>query len=132
MFDAAAAKSPVMHKLWLPLGAFAGLAAVAMSALLAHALPQRLDPARLQMVAGAVQMQGWHALALVLTGVWAARGGVLATMAGCCFAAGTLLFCGGVYAIALAGVRLGPAAPSGGVLLMLGWLLLGCSAFRAV
>lgn len=121
-----------MHRLWIPVGAVAGLTAVAMSALLSHALPQRLDAARLQMVANAVQMQGWHALALVLTGVWALRGGTLATMAGTCFALGTLLFCGGVYAIALAGLRLGPMAPTGGILLMLGWLLLGLSAFRTL
>ncbi len=121
-----------MHRIWIPLGAFAGLTAVAMSALMAHALPQRLDAARLQMVANAVQMQGWHALALVLVGVWTTRGGVLATLAGACFAAGVLLFCGGVYAIALGGLRVGGVAPTGGVLLMLGWLLLGLSAVRAL
>ncbi len=120
-----------MDKLWIALGSLAGILAVAAAAASSHALQQRLDAARLQMVASAVQMQGWHALALVLTGVWAARGGWLADAAGAAFALGLLLFCGGVYAIALGGLRLGPMAPVGGTLLMLGWLLLGLSALRA-
>ena len=120
-----------MQKLWIVLGSVAGVTAVAGAAGAAHALPARLDAARLAMVQSAVQMQGWHALALVLTGVWAVRGGWLADAAGAAFAVGLLLFCGGVYAIALGGVRLGPAAPVGGTLLMLGWVLLGLSALRA-
>ncbi len=39
---------------------------------------------------------------------------------------GTLLFCAAVYAFGLAGVSLDAVAPTGGILLMLGWLLLGC------
>lgn len=120
-----------MHRLWIALGSLAGLTAVAGAAAASHALPQRLDAARLQMVQSALQMQGWHALALVLTGVWAARGGRLADAAGAAFAVGLALFCGGVYAIALGGVRLGPMAPVGGTLLMVGWLLLGLSALRS-
>ncbi len=120
-----------MDKLWIALGALAGLLAVAGSAASAHVLPQRLDALRLAQVGNALQMQGWHALALVLVGVWATRGGWLAHGAGACFALGVLLFCGGVYSVALAGLRLGPMAPVGGTLLMLGWLLLGLSALRA-
>jgi uncharacterized membrane protein YgdD (TMEM256/DUF423 family) len=44
---------------------------------------------------------------------------------------GMLLFCGAVYSLGLAGVSLGLMAPTGGMLLMLGWLLLGASALRA-
>ncbi len=119
-----------MTRLWIVLGALAGLLAVAFSAVAAHALPTRLDPARLRMVESAIQMQGWHSLALVLTGLWVERAGAarLANVAGLAFAVGLVLFCGAVYALALAGIRLGPTAPTGGVLLMLGWLLLGASA----
>jgi uncharacterized membrane protein YgdD (TMEM256/DUF423 family) len=75
-------------------------------------------------------MQGWHALALLATGLWAPRGGRLAHAAGATFAFGLLAFCAGVYAIAFAGLRLPMVAPTGGTLLMLGWLLLGLSALR--
>ena len=60
------------------------------------------------MVRSAVQMQGWHALALVLAGLWAPRGGLLAHLAGAAFALGMLLFCGAVYSLALRGVSPGP------------------------
>ena len=120
-----------MHRVWIALGALAGLTAVAMAAYAAHGLPGRADPAALEMVRSGLQMQGWHALALVLCGVWASRaGGIAAHLAGAAFALGLIAFCGGVYALALGGVRLGPLAPAGGMLLMAGWALLGVSALR--
>ncbi len=63
-------------------------------------------------------------------GLWVRRGGALADWAGAAFTLGLLAFCGAVYALALGGVRIGPLAPVGGTLLMLGWLLLALSALR--
>jgi len=117
-------------KLWICLGGLAGAGAVAMAAAAAHALPSRLDEHGMEIVRSGIQMQGWHALALLGTGLWAPRGGWLANCAGAAFTAGLLLFCGAVYAIALGGIATGPAAPTGGILLMLGWLLLSASALR--
>jgi len=114
----------------MTLGAVAGMGAVAMAALGAHGL-SHLDPGRLRMVQSAVQMQGWHALALVGCALWVSRGGLLADMAGAAFAAGIVLFCGAVYSLALGGPGLGWVAPVGGTLLMVGWLLLALSAVRA-
>ena len=119
-----------MQRSWIALGSLAGLLAVAMAAVAAHALAG-LGPARLRMVESAIQMQGWHALALVGCGLWAPRGGRLADLAGAAFLTGLILFCGAVYALGLANVGLGILAPTGGILLMLGWLLLGISALRA-
>jgi uncharacterized membrane protein YgdD (TMEM256/DUF423 family) len=117
------------------LGSLAGGTAVAMAAAAAHALPARLTPKALNAVQAAVQMQGWHALALVLVALWLLRAGplpyVVGNLAGAAFALGIVLFCGSVYLGDLAGVRLGPTAPIGGVLLMAGWLLLGMSALLA-
>ena len=48
-------------------------------------------------------MQGWHALALLGTGLWAPRGGRLADAAAV-LRTGLLLFCGAVYSLALTGV----------------------------
>jgi uncharacterized membrane protein YgdD (TMEM256/DUF423 family) len=116
-------------RLWVGAGALAGLSAVAMAAFAAHGL-QGYDPAAREMVAQAVQMQGWHALALLFCGVWAPRAGWLADAAGAAFVIGLLAFCGGVYSLALFGTRLPNVAPTGGTLLMLGWLLLFASALR--
>jgi uncharacterized membrane protein YgdD (TMEM256/DUF423 family) len=119
-----------MERLWVGLGGLAGLGAVAMAAAAAHALND-LPPGMLHVVESGVQMQGWHALALVACGVWAERhGGSLVHWAGAAFAIGLLLFCGAVYGLALGGIATGPMAPIGGVLLMLGWLLLAVSALR--
>jgi uncharacterized membrane protein YgdD (TMEM256/DUF423 family) len=116
-----------MTRLWIGLGALAGLLAVAMAAVVAHALP---DAAAREIAGSAVQMQGWHALALVGTGLWAPRGGRLAHLAGAAFVLGLLAFCGALYALAFGDLHAGMLAPTGGVLLMLGWLLLGASAIR--
>jgi uncharacterized membrane protein YgdD (TMEM256/DUF423 family) len=124
-----------MTKLMIVIGALAGFAAVAMAAVAQHALPQRLDARGLAMVNVAIQMQMWHALALVLTGIWcrgASPGALrLGKLAGAAFIIGLPLFCGAVYCLALAGIRLGPAAPIGGTLFMAGWVLLAVSALRA-
>jgi uncharacterized membrane protein YgdD (TMEM256/DUF423 family) len=121
----------VWARVWIASGALAGLGAVAMAAVAAHALPQRLDPRALHAVESAIQMQGWHALALVLTGLLVTvREGpmLLANLAGGAFLLGLLLFCGAIYAADLAGIHVGPAAPTGGLLFMAGWLLLAASA----
>ncbi len=116
-----------MERVWVGLGALSGMLAVAMAAATAHLLA---GPAA-EMAGRAVQMQGWHALALLATGLWARRGGVLAQLAGAAFALGSVAFCGAVYALALRGLHLGLLAPTGGALLLLGWALLGLSALRA-
>ncbi len=117
-----------VERVWIGAGAVCGLLAVGMAAWAAHGLAG-LGAERVQMVRNAVQMQGWHALALVGCGLWAGRGGgVLANWAGAAFVAGVLVFCGSVYALGIGGVRVGGAAPVGGLLLMVGWALLGASA----
>ena len=127
-----------MGRSWIALGALAGAGAVGMAAAAAHALPQRLDAKGLAAVNSAVQMQGWHALALVLTGIWLLRAGggspisaLFANIAGAGFALGMLLFCGAIYANHLGGLPLGAAAPTGGVMLMASWLSLAASALLA-
>lgn len=119
-----------LDRLWIGLGALAGLGAVALSALDAHGLAW-LSPEARQIFERGLTMQGWHAPILVLAGIWGARGGGgAARLAGLCFALGLVAFCGDVYLLSLAGLSLGVVAPAGGVLLMLGWALLALSAVR--
>ena len=121
-----------MGRFFLAFGALAGALTVALAAVAAHALPQRLDAKALEAVRSAIQMQGWHAIALVMTGLWLLRAPPLAhqlgTVAGFGFLLGLLLFCGGIYAHHLAGLSTGPVAPIGGVTLILAWLVLMASA----
>ncbi len=118
-----------MYRLWIGLGGLYGAIAVGAAAAGAHVLAGA-PAATLRIVDSGVQMQGWHALALFGCGVWAQRRGGLAHWAGAAFAIGTLLFCAGVYAVGFAGVSLGVVAPTGGLLLIAGWLLLAASAVR--
>jgi uncharacterized membrane protein YgdD (TMEM256/DUF423 family) len=123
-----------MDRVFVAAGGFAGAAFVGMAAVAAHAL-RRLDPTALEAVRSAVQIQGFGAVALVLTGVWVARAtGVsraIASLAGFGFLAGMVFFCGAIYAHHLAGVSLGPLAPVGGITLIAAWLLLTASAIAA-
>ena len=116
-----------MQRIWIAFASLTGFSAVAMAAFAAHGIT---DPAAERIVASGVQMQGWHALALLGTGLWVPRGGRLANAAGLAFALGILLFCGAVYTHALTGRSLDLITPTGGTLLMFGWLLLAASAWR--
>lgn len=117
-----------MQRTWIVLGSLAGCGAVAMAAFAAHGVS---DPFSARVIASGVQMQGWHALALLGVGLWAPRGGRLADAAGLAFAVGLLLFCGAVYRLGVTGVSMGVVAPTGGTLLIIGWLLLATSAWQA-
>ncbi len=120
----------------MALGAVQGFVAVVAAAAAAHLAAGRLDAARMRAVDAAVQLQGWHASGgRGLRGVGGVPqqrgGGALAGWAGAAFLVGSLLFCGAAWFNGVTGASLGPTAPTGGLLLMLGWLLLAASALRA-
>lgn len=78
----------------------------------------------------AVQFQFFHGLGVIAIAIvgLAGRGGQLRAVAAWLMLAGTLLFCGSIYARAL-GMAPGivAAAPYGGVAFMLGWLAFAAS-----
>lgn len=80
------------------------------------------------------QYQMWHALGLLGVGLLLNHGRSKAlTLVGICFQAGIVLFCGTLYSFGgLMVVPVEGAAPIGGGLLMLGWLLLGVQGARHV
>ena len=78
----------------------------------------------------AARYQMYHALGL-MAAAWAASRwpGPLPQWAGWLFVAGTLLFSGSLYALALSGVGwLGAITPLGGAAFLAGWLCLALSA----
>jgi uncharacterized membrane protein YgdD (TMEM256/DUF423 family) len=122
-----------MHRLFLAAGAISGAIGVGAGAFGAHALRARLPPDLLAVFNTGAQYQMYHALALLAAGWLAARApGAAATASGLLFLAGTVLFSGSLYALALTGVRtLGAITPFGGVAFIAGWVALALAALRA-
>lgn len=123
-----------MTRVFLVLAAASGFIAVAAGAFGAHALKERLAPDLLAVYDTAVRYQMFHVVGLIAVAWLAARSpGALLLASGSCFIAGTVLFSGSLYALALTGTRwLGAITPIGGVLFLAGWLLLAWAAWRGV
>ena len=121
-----------MARLFLLLAAFAGFTSVALGAFAAHGLRQQLSAEYLAVFQTGVQYQQLHTLALLAVALLLQRqAGRLLIISGGLFVAGMLLFSGSLYALTLTGIgKLGIITPFGGVAFMLGWLLLGLSAWR--
>ncbi len=105
------------------IGALLAGLAVAAGAFGAHALRVVVPSDRLQVFETAARYQMFHGLALLFVGMHstqAPRAG--ARLAGILFIAGTLLFSGSLYALALTGVRIwGAVTPFGGLAYLAGW-----------
>lgn len=115
---------------WVMIGAVSAFIAVAAGAFGAHALKSRLEPDLLAVFETGARYQIYHSLALVLIGLFSlSRPSTALTASGWSMVAGTLLFSGSLYALALSGVRaLGMITPLGGVAFLVGWGLLAFSA----
>ena len=120
-----------MDRLFFALGTLSALIAVGAGAFGAHGLRSRLTADLLTVFETAARYQMYHALALLAV-AWAATRwpGPWAVRAGWLFVAGTVLFSGSLYALALSGVRwLGAVTPLGGAAFLAGW---GCLLLAAV
>jgi uncharacterized membrane protein YgdD (TMEM256/DUF423 family) len=122
-----------MDRLFFTLGSLSASLAVALGAFGAHALKARLDADLLGVFETGVRYQMAHALALLAVG-WACTRwpGTAVTTSGWLFLAGTVLFSGSLYVLALTGVRwLGAITPIGGVAWLAAWLCLAWAAWQA-
>ena len=117
-----------MQRVWVGIAGFYGFVAVVMAALATHAFAGRIDAGSLAIVKTGIDIEAWHALALLMVGLNADRLGRWGFRAGLLFAVGTLLFCVAVYWRGLVGTSLNAVAPTGGISLMLGWLSLVAGA----
>jgi uncharacterized membrane protein YgdD (TMEM256/DUF423 family) len=123
-----------MEQRFFRFGALSGFLGVAAGAFGAHALRARLAPDMLAVFETGARYQMYHAVALLAV-AWAATRwpGALTTAAGWCFVAGTVLFSGSLYGMALSGQPiLGAVTPVGGVAFLAGWLCLALAARRQV
>lgn len=117
-----------MSRFWMALGAVFGLVSVAMAAYASHGLA----PERAALANTGASLGAWHGLALLGAGLLAERRrGRLPHVAAGCFAAGALMFCGGVFLRALSDLSIGLVTPLGGVTLLVGWAVLAVAALLA-
>ena len=101
-------------------GALLAATGIALGAFGAHALERAVDVRALGWWVTAVQYQMWNAIGLVALAAAPRRIGLPALLIG----AGTLVFSGSLYAMALTDARwLGMVTPVGGGLMIAGWLL---------
>jgi uncharacterized membrane protein YgdD (TMEM256/DUF423 family) len=122
-----------MDRPFFALGAISAAIAVAAGAFGAHALKARLPPDLLAVFETGVRYHLFHALGLLAVAWAAARfPGPAVAWAGWLLVAGTVLFSGSLYALALTGLRgLGAVTPLGGVAFIAGWALLAWAALRS-
>jgi uncharacterized membrane protein YgdD (TMEM256/DUF423 family) len=120
-------------RIWLLAAAVNGLLAVAAGAAATHLFAD--EPRRLALMTTGAQYAIYHALALLTLAALAERSGAaiarFLAAAAWLFIAGTVLFSGSLYLLALTGVHaLVWITPFGGIAFMLGWAALGLHAWR--
>jgi uncharacterized membrane protein YgdD (TMEM256/DUF423 family) len=128
-------------RVWLLIAALLGGVSVALGAFGAHGLPGFLKERgvdetellrRLANWETAARYQMYHALALLAVFASAKAVTPLLNTAGWCWLVGTLIFSGCLFVLVVTGVKmLGAIVPIGGVLLIVGWVLLGVAALRS-
>ncbi len=121
-----------MLRTFLMLAAFFGFTGVALGAFAAHGLKGRLTPEYLAIFQTGVLYQLIHALAIFGVAVLATHiQGRLVTYAGISFTLGIVLFSGSLYVLTLTGFsKLGIVTPFGGLFFLIGWAILGWTAWR--
>jgi uncharacterized membrane protein YgdD (TMEM256/DUF423 family) len=119
---------------FLLLGVLGALLGVLFGAFGAHALRSSLSPDALALWKTAVEYQMYHSLGLLALGLLALylHASRLLAWSGWLMAAGIVLFCGSLYALALGAPRgFGIVTPFGGTAFLAAWALAAATVFRA-
>jgi uncharacterized membrane protein YgdD (TMEM256/DUF423 family) len=121
-----------MLRTFLMLAAFFGFTGVALGAFGAHGLKNRLSAEYMAIFQTGVLYQLIHALAIFGVALLAMQiQGRLVTYAGIAFTLGIVLFSGSLYLLTLTGIsKLGIITPIGGLCFLLGWAILGWTAWQ--
>jgi len=120
-----------MDRTFLWIGALAAFIGVAFGAFGAHGLRGRLSPESLNVFETGVRYQMYHACAILIVALGAARlDGWLIRAAGWSFVLGIVLFSGSLYTLALSRITIfGAVTPIGGLAFLAGW---GCLVAAAL
>jgi uncharacterized membrane protein YgdD (TMEM256/DUF423 family) len=123
-----------MNRFLLMVAALLGFLAVGLGAFGAHALEAHFaaNPTRQPTYETAVQYQMFHVVGLLAAAYLSGQTpGRLPRLAGWLFVAGTVLFSGSLYILAVFQIGvMGAVAPLGGVSLLVGWALLGLAGWQ--
>lgn len=122
-----------MERVLAVCGALSAGMGVAAGAFGAHALKTRLGAELVSVFETGARYQLYHGLALLVVALaWTRWPTPPVRAAGWLFLAGTALFSGSLYALALTGTRwLGAVTPLGGLCFLAGWLSLAIGVWRA-
>jgi len=125
---------PAAARLTLMVAVFFGFFSVAIGAFAAHSLKARLSEYSLSIVETGARYQMYHALALLGVGLSFLIPGISfgkLKVASISMAAGTFIFSGSLYVLALSGIKwLGMITPIGGLGMLIGWLMLFVCYFQ--
>jgi uncharacterized membrane protein YgdD (TMEM256/DUF423 family) len=123
---------PIQSRVLLCVAGLSLLCATLGGAVASHVLAT-LDERTLHSFETAVDFQFYHGLGLIAVVLVGVRhgGGRAIWLAAWLLVAGTVLFCGSIYAMTFGAPSVvGSAAPYGGAAFMLGWLLFAWSAWQ--
>lgn len=120
-----------MKKTILVAATIFGFTAVILGALGAHWLKTQLGPDQLNGFDTGVKYQMYHAIVLLVLGLWYKSGNKLFNAAAWCIIIGVVFFSFSIYLLStrsITGIEgitfLGPVTPMGGMLMITGWFLL--------
>lgn len=114
----------------LSIGAFSALTSVALGAFAAHGLKSSLSDYQLAIFNLAAEYQMIHSLALIACGLVAKFHSTRFLQAAVwLFIAGSILFCGSLYLLALGAKGFGLITPLGGLCFIVAWLCLAIHAW---
>ncbi|KAB8154954.1 DUF423 domain-containing protein [Kordia sp. TARA_039_SRF] len=122
-----------MEKIVLLSAALYGALGIIFGAFGAHALKKTFTEDLLKSFETGVKYQLYHAIVLLVIGFQLPFTNSLEKSAAWCLIVGTLLFSFSIYGLCLSSAKgrklrfLGPITPLGGLLLVVGWILLGVS-----
>jgi uncharacterized membrane protein YgdD (TMEM256/DUF423 family) len=113
-----------MIKLFLMAGSVFCMLSVVLGAFAAHGLKGRVSEYAIGVFKTAAEYQMVHGLALIAVAILI-KWGLNLNAAGWFFIAGTLLFSGSLYLLAMTDWKwLGPITPLGGLCFIVGWLII--------
>lgn len=127
-----------MQNLFLFISGLSGAIAVGLGAMGAHFLKDKITPEQIYTFDKAVLYHFFHTIAILAVIALMNKLKTRALIAaGFCFIAGIIFFSGSLYLLStkeLLSIEnwnfLGPVTPIGGVFFILGWIMIGISAFR--